>query len=119
MTAESKLLEKMPTQEKKKYLALTRTASDIEVEEAQKDLEKWTTELKHMGTSDVLQPGMDFDDVSSFLSKAQLNKLKEIFLKYKVATLTPLQRQRKAGQYICFSIKLCSSSTIRYGEAKG
>ncbi len=87
----------MPHLEKQKYLALTRAASSTEIEEAQRDLEKWAFESK----GDILhrdgQTYLEFDNFASFLNKSQVNKLKETYDRLKVSSLTYFQREAKAG----------------------
>jgi hypothetical protein len=95
--AEAKLLQIMPLHEKKRYLALTRSATEIEAQEAQQDLAKWLTQSKDLSTIASASSHLDFKNLDHFLSKAQLNRIKECCDALKVYSLTSLQRESKAG----------------------
>lgn len=101
--AEERLLQLMPFTEKKKYLALSRTASETEVLEAQTDLVKWVNESKDkiFALTENSFPGeFDLPEMEGLLNKAQVNKIKECYESMKFFSLSVVQRERKAGKMI-------------------
>lgn len=118
------MLAVMPAKERKRYLALTRVASNVEVAEAEADLMSW---LKHTSkidqklanaknTLDIYGNNSESADLSpplKAMNKSQLHKIQDTKIRLKVDSLTALQRERKAGTcFFTFAFRLFADLLI-------
>lgn len=101
------MLAVMPVAEKKKYLAMNRDASPVEIASVEDELKAWEEEAKRLdrrlakkllvseGEKDEVE-SVPFEDV---LCKAQVKKIAEAAAKFNVENLSSIQRERKAGKH--------------------